>query len=170
MSTGKYLYSSTLFAWLCCSSIAPASEIAATAVTSGDDTAIELCRTFADKAAESKTAHQRSELLKLKEEIEAQLLKLDEKTKNLESWIDKREAIQASVSSSLVKMYTNVEPEIAAQQLQKLDVMTSSALLQRLNAKQSGEIVTAMDVVFASKVLKVMLTDAAKIATNKEAP
>lgn len=147
-----------------------ANETPSVAATISDGTEVELCRAFADKAAKSKTARQRSELLKLKADIEAQLATLDQKTKGLEAWISKRDAIRTAVASNLVKMYTNVEPEIAAQQLQKLDVATTSELLQRLSAKQSGEIITAMDVTFASNVLKVMLKDAAKIAAKKDTP
>jgi flagellar motility protein MotE (MotC chaperone) len=164
-----------LFATVFISCYAPdawvlANETADVAIAKSDDSDVELCRSFADKAAESKTARQRNELLKLKVDIEAQLATLDQKTKSLEAWIGKRDAIRTAVSSSLVKMYTNVEPEIAAQQLQKLDAKTTAELLQRLSAKQSGEIITAMDATFASSVLKIMLIDASKMATKKETP
>jgi flagellar motility protein MotE (MotC chaperone) len=119
----------------------------------------DLCEAFADKAAEAKLARQRKELLEVRTNIEKQLLVLEEKTKQLESWVTKRNEIRESVSTNLVKMYSNVESETAAQQLQKLNPQSAAQILQKLKPKQSGEIVTAMDVEFASKVMKIMMAD-----------
>lgn len=127
-----------------------------------DAEAEDFCKTFADKAAESKVARQRKELLDIKAKIDEQLLSLSQKTIQLETWVARRSEIRNAVSANLVKMYSNVESEIAAQQLQKLSTEMASEVLQRLNPKLSGEIVSAMDVNFASKVVKVMMADAAK--------
>jgi flagellar motility protein MotE (MotC chaperone) len=134
------------------------------------DEAIDLCRSFAKKAAETKLARQNNELLLIKSKIEEQLLVLDQKTKLLDQWVSKRDTIRAAVSDRLVKIYSNVEPEIAAQQLQKLDAEMASEVLQRLNPKTSGEIVSAMDVTFASKLVKLMSMDAGKPMQKAEQP
>jgi flagellar motility protein MotE (MotC chaperone) len=136
----------------------PTLPVASMAPSAAED----LCEAFADKAAEAKLARQRKELLEVKATIEKQLVVLDEKTKQLESWVTKRNEIRESVSTSLVKMYSNVESETAAQQLQKLNPQSAAEILQRLKPKQSGEIVTAMDVDFASKVMKIMMADVPK--------
>jgi flagellar motility protein MotE (MotC chaperone) len=134
------------------------------------DEAIDLCRSFAKKAAETKLARQNKELLLMKTKIEEQLLVLDQKTRILDQWVSKRDNIRATVSDRLVNIYSNVEPEIAAQQLQKLDAEMASEVLQRLNPKTSGEIVSAMDVTFASKLVKLMSMDAGKPMQKAEQP
>ena len=128
----------------------------------------DLCEAFADKAAEAKLARHRAELLSVKSDVEQQLVKLAEKTKELETWLAKRDQIRKTVSEGLVKMYANVESEVAAQQLQKLNPQLASEVLLRLSPKLSGEIVTAMEVEFASKVVKTMLADAAKVKSKSE--
>jgi flagellar motility protein MotE (MotC chaperone) len=120
-------------------------------------TSNDLCRSFANKAAESRLARHKQELIDLKLKVEEQLLLLEVKTKQLELLTAKRDEMRAAVSTSLVKMYTNVEPDIAAQQLEKLGLEPASEILQRLNPKISGEIISAMDAKFASKVVKLML-------------
>jgi flagellar motility protein MotE (MotC chaperone) len=154
----------------CWATTSAAEDVVATAVPTNQESATDYCTAFADKAAESKTVRQRKELVELKGKIEEQLLTLDEKTKSLEVWIEKRESIREAVSMSLVKMYANVEAEIAAQQIQKLDASVASELLRRLSSKQSGEILSSMDVAFASVVVSEMLSDAAKMASNKGIP
>ena len=139
-----------------------AEENSTSASSAVQPAAADICEAFADKAAEAKLARHRKELLDVKADIEEQLVVLDEKTKVLEQLISKREQIRNLVSDSLVKMYSNVESEVAAQQLQELNPQMAAEVLQRLNPKQSGEIVTAMEVDFASKVVKTMLADAAK--------
>jgi flagellar motility protein MotE (MotC chaperone) len=128
----------------------------------------DLCRTFANKAAEAKIARQKKELLDIKSTIDDQLVVLSQKTAQLEAWLKKREEIRSAVSVSLVKMYANVEAEIAAQQLQKLSIEMTSEVLQRLSPKQSGEIIASMDAVFASKIVKNLMTNAAKKTEKTE--
>jgi flagellar motility protein MotE (MotC chaperone) len=123
---------------------------------------VDYCRAFASKAAEARAARQQQRLLEMKTQIEAQLKTLALKTSELEALVEKREKTRAAVTANLVKIYKNVEPETAASQLQKLDIDLVSELLQQLGAKESGEILAAMDVKFASSLVQTMLRAAAK--------
>jgi flagellar motility protein MotE (MotC chaperone) len=131
---------------------------------------VDFCRAFANKAAEARLARQSRQLADVKAKIEEQLLVLEQKTTALGQWIEKRDRIRAAVSDGLVKMYANVEPDVAAQQLRKLDVETAAEVLQRLNPKVSGEILSAMDVNFAGRILQLMAKDAGKLAQMKDVP
>ena len=130
----------------------------------------DFCQSFGDKAAESKLLRHKQELIELKSKIEEQLSNLEARTKQLQDLTTKREEYRAAVSESLVKIYTNVEPEVAAQQLEKLSIEMASEVLQRLNPKISGEIVTAMDVKLASRVVKLMLANAAATEKKTDTP
>lgn len=158
------------FALLCLCNMAFAEEAAIAVRDNADQKPIDYCRVFGSKAAEARQARQVEDLLKMKTGIEQQLLILDEKTKVLSEWLDKRSKIRERVSESLVKIYSNVDAEVAAQHLQKLDVDTASEVLQRLNPKVSGEIMSAMEVKFASALVALMVNDAGKLARKAEAP
>ncbi len=150
------------------SSSSLAENTASPAASAIESEPVDFCVAFADKAAEAKLARQKKELLDVKTEIAERLLTLDEKTKVLEKWVVKRDEIRTSVTNGLVKMYTNVEPEIAAQQLQKINVEMASEILQRLGPKQSGEVLAAMEVNFASKIVKSMMANTTKLANKTE--
>ena len=152
----------SLFFLLLLSSLGNAEEVPPSAKTTGAAPVEDFCEAFADKAAEAKLARQRKELLDVKAGIEQQLSELNEKTKKLEALVAKRNELRDSVSASMIKMYANVEPEIAAQQLQKLNPQIAAELLQRLSPKRAGEISTAMEVDFASKVMKTMMANAVR--------
>jgi flagellar motility protein MotE (MotC chaperone) len=128
---------------------------------------IDYCRAFASKASEARAARQKSQLQDLRTDIEAQLKVLALKTQELEALVAKRENVSARVTANLVKIYKNVEPETAAGQLQKLDIDTVSEILQQLGAKESGAILAAMDVKFASKIVRTMMLVAAKPKKDK---
>jgi flagellar motility protein MotE (MotC chaperone) len=161
------------FVWSCSIGTLPpsnAEELSSIATRGVVEEKPDLCQSFANKAAESKLLRNKQELLELKSKIEEQLVKLEEKTKQLQDLTAKRDEYRAAVSASLVKIYTNVEPEIAAQQLEKLSVEMASEVLQRLSPKISGEIVTAMDVKLASRIVKLMLANSAKLNEKTEKP
>jgi flagellar motility protein MotE (MotC chaperone) len=149
-------------------SSAEAEPLVSNAAVTQNET--DFCRAFSDKAAEAKLQRHKKGLLDLEAKINEQLLVLDQKTKQLKELTAKREEYRSAVSSSIVKIYSNVEPEVAAQQLEKLSVEMASEVLQRLNPKISGEIVTAMDVKLASKIVKLMLANAAKANEKAEKP
>lgn len=130
----------------------------------------DFCRSFGNKAAEAKLLRHKQELTDLKSKIEEQLTQLEAKTKKLQDLTTKRDEYRAAVSESLVKIYTNVEPEVAAQQLEKLSFEMASEVLQRLNPKISGEIVTAMDVKLASRIVKLMFANASATEKKNDAP
>lgn len=145
-------------------------ERSSTSLSGIDNSNGDFCQSFADKAAESRLLRQKLELLELKSKVEEQVLALGQKTKELQDLTAKRDANRAAVSASLVKIYTNVEPDVAAQQLEKLSVEMASEVLQRLSPKISGEIVTAMDVKLASRIVKLMLANATLSNDETEKP
>ncbi len=136
----------------------------------GSEANVDFCRVFGNRAADAKYARQINELAKIKSGIEEQLLVLGQNTRMLEELLQERTRIRDSVSSSLIKIYSNVDAEVAAQQLQKLNTETASEILRRLNPKISGEIISAMDTKFASLLAASMVRDAGKLSKKAENP
>jgi flagellar motility protein MotE (MotC chaperone) len=143
-------------------------SLAETATPAPADAEMDYCRAFASKAREARFARQQQQLNELKTGIETQLLELNAKTEELKAWVERRDNIKANVSEKLVKLYSNIEAETAAAQLQKLDVELVSALLQHLNPKAAGEIMSAMETAFASKLTQSMLLSSLKAKKDKQ--
>lgn len=139
------------------------AQASATPSSEADPAVIEdYCREFASNAAEARTQHQREELEKLQAAVNTQMTDLQAKTAELKEWVQRREEIQDRASKNLTKIYSVMEPDAAARQMEKMDPETVSAILRSLNAKSSSEILAAMDVDKASRVIKTMAEDAAR--------
>jgi flagellar motility protein MotE (MotC chaperone) len=122
-----------------------------------DSANLDLCKAFGNRAAGARLARQKQELAALKDSIEQNAAVLAEKIEKLQTLVEKREQDRASVSVSLTKIYSNVEPDLAAKQLEKLSTEQVAELLQRLDPKVSGEILNAMDIKFAGKIARLMM-------------
>jgi flagellar motility protein MotE (MotC chaperone) len=133
-------------------------------------TDINLCRAFASQAAEARHARQKQQLQDTRLAIEDRLKLLSSRTAELQQWVERRDKERERVSSNLVKIYKNVEPDTAARQLQRLDVILVAELLQKLGAKESGEILAAMDTTFASRIAQAMLLTAHKSKRETASP
>ncbi|MCA0432965.1 MAG: hypothetical protein LCH46_06845 [Proteobacteria bacterium] len=116
----------------------------------------DFCSSFVDAAAEVRAANQKKQLDTIRADIEQKLAELTEKTQTLQTLIAERDAARAKVSESLLKIYSTVESEAAAQQMAKLDPNTAAELLIRLAPKKSGEILSIMEPAKAARLVALM--------------
>lgn len=105
----------------------------------------DYCSSFVDAAAERRLTRLNEALKKTREDVDARIEELKTQAAELKSLIDARKAMQAKVGESLLKIYVQVEPDAAAQQLSKLEPGTAAEILVKMNPKRSGEILTLMD-------------------------
>lgn len=130
---------------------APGENVPETPVAKED-----YCSSFVDAAAELRLTRQNAALANVRKEVDEKLLELGSKTEILKNLIDERKAMQSRVGDQLLKIYTSVEPEAAAQQLSKLQPGTAAELLTRLTPKRSGEILSLMDARIAASLVALM--------------
>ena len=105
----------------------------------------DYCSSFVDLAAERRLTRLNDALKQTRDDVNARIEELKIQAAELKSLIDTRKAMQEKVGESLLKIYVQVEPEAAAQQLSKLEPNTAAEILVKMNPKRSGEILTLMD-------------------------
>jgi flagellar motility protein MotE (MotC chaperone) len=105
----------------------------------------DYCSSFVDTASERRLTRLNDALTKTRAEVDARIEELKAQAAELKSLIDARKAMQAKVGESLLKIYVQVEPDAAAQQLSKLEPGTAAEILVKMNPKRSGEILSLMD-------------------------
>lgn len=105
----------------------------------------DYCTNFADKAAEARASWQAANLKKMQDDVTAKLAELDAKQAELQSWIDKRNAILKEAGKELVEIYAKMDPEAAALQLAKLDTVTAAAVLRQLSPRAASTILAAIE-------------------------
>lgn len=116
----------------------------------------DYCSSFVDSAAERRLTEMNEALKRTRDEVDARLKELKSKSEELKSLIDARKAMQDKVADSLLKIYLQVEPEAAAQQLSKLEPGTAAEILVKMNPKRSGEILSLMDVKKAASLVALL--------------
>lgn len=136
--------------------------------TDGTSIATDYCRSFASQAAELRAKGQREELEKLRLAIEEKLHALKERTESLEGLIKKRNDMIELASGELLKIYSRMEAEPAAKQLEKIDVATAASVLRRLKPKLAGEILAAMEITRASQLVQVIAIQDSNISEDSK--
>ncbi len=114
--------------------------------------ASDYCRNFVDQASAARTARLKQEIESAKAEVDKKLAELETQTALLQQWVEKRDKIRNEITAELIKIYSGIEPDAAARQLEKLDIASASEILRRLNAKRAGEILSIMEAGHAASI------------------
>jgi flagellar motility protein MotE (MotC chaperone) len=104
----------------------------------------DYCSSFADEAAETRNQLQTKKIQDLKDEIKKLLAEVQLKSSELESRMKDRQKLRQQATDSLLKIYSNMEPDAAVKILQKLQPETSAQVLLNLSPKLASEILALM--------------------------
>lgn len=118
------------------------------------------CGAIGDKAAEARAAWQTQQLTDLQKRIEEKLVQLETKRNELQSWVEKRDAVLKSANRSLVDIYAKMDPEAAAAQLARAETATAVSVLHQLNPRGASAILDAMDADKAAALVKLLAATA----------
>lgn len=144
----------------------PAATEAVPAGIGGTATEVErFCTGIADAARDRRYSLQAMELKKLREDIDARMTKLDEKRKEYEDWMKRREEFLAKAEDGVVKIYTVMKPDAAAERLAALDPKLAAGIIMKLDARKAGVILNEMDKKAAAALTTIMAA-----ATRREDP
>lgn len=122
-----------------------AGELTTGAVDSpGTDLARGYCVNIAGTAADARAALQQAKLVDLEKQIGNRITTLEAKTAEYKAWVERREEFLKRATNSLVKIYTQMEPDAAALQLVAMDEETAAALLMRLEPQSASAILNEM--------------------------
>lgn len=121
----------------------------------------EYCTSVSDLAAERRAARQASALKDLQTKVEGRINELDQHTQALTELIQKREALRTLAEKELVDIYSGVEAEAAAAQMERLDLQLASSVLRQLKPRQASAILNVMKPELAAQLVRLIAVDAA---------
>lgn len=134
------------------------------AVTDDEAVIREYCLNVSDKAAEARTAWLERNLAALRDDVTAKIEKLEAKTVEVRSWVEKQQEMLQAANKGLVEIYAKMDPEAAAAQLSEVDLRTAVSILRQLSPRSASEILNVMEPDKAADVVRAI---AAVMQTKK---
>lgn len=114
------------------------------------------CYNISDSAVEARSAVLKEQLLTVETKVDEKLVLLELKTKELKSWMIKRESFVNKVNESVVKIFQAMRPDAAASQFAELGPVVAASIISQLPPKASSAILTEMSPVDAAEVAMVL--------------
>ncbi|MFD9902298.1 MotE family protein [Mesorhizobium sp. NPDC059025] len=149
----------------------PAPHLAAqAALTTGtiappsDESEVQrFCSNIADAARDRRYSLQAAELKQLQTEVDKRIGALEEKRAEYEEWLKRREVFLARAEDSLVKIYSGMKPDAAAERLAGTNVELAAAILMKLDARKASVILNEMDTKAAAALTGIMGSAARRV-------
>jgi flagellar motility protein MotE (MotC chaperone) len=110
----------------------------------GGDEIERFCGNIADAARDRRYALQAKELEKLQAEIDARMQALDAKRAEYETWMKKREAFLEQAQDGVVKIYSGMKPDAAAERLAELKPDLAAGILMKIEPRKASVILNEM--------------------------
>lgn len=104
----------------------------------------KYCSNISDNAADARYAIQAKELSELRAEVDQRVKALEEKRKEYEVWLQRRNEFISKAQDSLVEIISKMKPDAAAAQLALIGDEAAAALLLKLNSRTSSVILNEM--------------------------
>ncbi|MDH6233376.1 flagellar motility protein MotE (MotC chaperone) [Mesorhizobium soli] len=124
-----------------------------------------FCSNITDAARDRRYALQRQELETLQQDIDQRMKLLEEKRAEYEGWLKRRNDFLSKTEDSVVKIYSTMKPDAAAERLAAVDVLVAAGILMKLDARKAGVILNEMNSKAAAALTAIMAS-----ATRKEDP
>ena len=104
-----------------------------------------FCSNIADAARDRRYALQADELARLQGELDKRIAALEEKRAEYEAWLKRREDFLAKADDGVVKIYSGMRPDAAAERLEEMDAALAAGILMKLDARKAGVILNEME-------------------------
>lgn len=121
-----------------------------------------FCSNIADAARDRRYSLQAAELKQLQTEVDKRIGALEEKRAEYEEWLKRREVFLAR-ADSLVKIYSGMKPDAAAERLAGTNVELAAAILMKLDARKASVILNEMDTKAAAALTGIMGSAARRV-------
>ncbi len=110
----------------------------------GSDLARGYCVSISGSASDTRNAQQMAKLTDMERQITQRIAALEAKTAEYKSWVERRDDILKRATTSLVKIYMQMEPDSAALQLVNMEEETAASLLLKLEPASASAILNEM--------------------------
>jgi flagellar motility protein MotE (MotC chaperone) len=115
-----------------------------------------FCSNIADAARDRRYALQAEELQALQQEVDKRIELLEQKRTEYEAWLKRREVFLAKAEDGVVKIYSGMRPDAAAERLAEMDANLAAGILMKLDARKAGVILNEMERKTAAMLTGVM--------------
>jgi flagellar motility protein MotE (MotC chaperone) len=103
------------------------------------------CANIADAARDQRYLRQKNELETLKSKVDERIALLEQRRDEYEKWLGKRDDFMRVAEGTLVDIYKKMRPDAAASQLSLINPGIAAAIVMKLNARLSSQILNEMD-------------------------
>lgn len=117
----------------------------------------KFCGNIDDRAADARYALQARQLSELKADVEDRMRALEEKRREYEMWLKRRDEFVSKAQDSLVDIISKMKPDAAAAQMSLIGDETAAALILKLNPRVSSVILNEMPPEKAAKLARVIV-------------
>ncbi|WP_247997330.1 MotE family protein [Brucella tritici] len=117
----------------------------------------KFCGNIDDQAADARYALQARQLTDLKADVEERMHALEEKRREYEMWLKRRDEFVSKAQDSLVDIISKMKPEAAAAQMTLIGDEAAAALILKLNPRVSSIILNEMPPEKAAKLARVIV-------------
>ncbi len=121
-----------------------------------------FCSNIADAARDRRYVLQTEELQALQQEVDKRIKLLEEKRAEYEAWLKRREDFLAKAEDGVVKIYSGMRPDAAAERLAEMDADLAAGILMKLDARKAGVILNEMERKAAAMLTGVMASGVAE--------
>lgn len=122
-----------------------------------------FCSNIADAARDRRYALQAAELKQLQDEVDKRIKALEDKRSEYESWLKRREVFLARAQEGVVKIYSDMKPDAAAERLAAVNAELAAAILMKLEPRKAGVILNEMDTKAAATLTGIMASAARRV-------
>ena len=115
-----------------------------------------FCSNIADAARDRRYALQTEDLKALQQEIDKRMKLLEEKRAEYEEWLKRREEFLAKADDGVVKIYSGMRPDAAAERLAEMDPALAAGILMKVEPRKAGVILNEMESKIAARLTGIM--------------
>jgi flagellar motility protein MotE (MotC chaperone) len=120
----------------------------------------QYCGTIVDAARDQRYLIQKQELEKLQADVTDRIKMLETRRAEYQDWLKRRDDFVSKAKDGLVDIYKSSKADEVAPQFNEMDITIAAALIMRLPARQSSQILSAMDAKKAAMVARIMASAA----------
>ena len=128
----------------------------------GPERAVQrYCTNVRDIASEARFLWQHKQLQELGDKIDKKIAELEERTKEYKKWYDLRNKFSNLAREKLVKVYSQMRPDAAAEQLATMPETMAAAIVFKLESRKASIILNEMDTQKAARI-SIIIADSAR--------
>lgn len=136
---------------------APITEQLASAPIGNLDEIRKFCGNLDNQASDARYSLQAKQLAELKADVDERMRALEEKRKEYEMWLKRRDEFVSKAQDSLVDIMSKMKPDAAAAQMALIGDEAAAALILKLNPRVSSIILNEMPAEKAAKLARIIV-------------